>query len=368
VVFQFVMSMLLFIGALVVYQQLRYIQDRDLGFDQDQVVTVSTRSLGTQYNAFKAALLESPTVVGTSTGAPLGFEYATYTMDLDRENPGRLRLSGLSIDSDYLDVMRPRLLAGRWFSEDRPTDQTDAIVLTESTVRALKLEGDPVGQVARLAYHGTPTIIGVVADIHHASLHEGVQPIAFFPDTRDPDADGISSVLVRLQAGQIAAGLSHLESVWNRFVPERPLDYKFVSDRIAQQYQAEQRLAKVFGLFAGLALLIACLGIFGLAAFLTRQRTKEIGIRKVLGASMPELVVMLVREYAALVLLGFVVAVPLVVWGSQQWLQRFAYHTDLTPVVFVLALGLVGSLALGAVVSQAWRSARINPSDAIRYE
>ncbi|MEM1093632.1 MAG: ABC transporter permease [Bacteroidota bacterium] len=368
VVFQFVMSMLLFIGALVVYQQLRYIQDRDLGFDQDQVVIVSTRSLGTQYSAFKAALLESPTIVGTSTGAPLGFEYVMYRMDLDRDNPGRLQLSGIGIDTDYLDVMRPRLVAGRWFSEDRPTDRTDAVVLTESTVRALDVEGDPIGQQTSVGMQGRLTIIGVVADIHNASLHEGVQPIAFFPRETDPDTDGVYEVLVRLQAGQIAAGLSHLETVWNRFMPERPLDYQFISDRIAQQYQAEQRLAKVFGLFAGLALLIACLGIFGLAAFLTRQRTKEIGIRKVLGASTPGLVVMLAREYAALVLLGFVVAVPLVIWGSQQWLQRFAYHTDLTPVVFILALGLVGSLALGAVVSQAWRSARINPSDAIRYE
>ncbi|GAB5518051.1 MAG: ABC transporter permease [Rhodothermales bacterium] len=368
VVFQFVMSMLLFIGALIVYQQLRYIQDRDLGFDYDQVVTLNGWALGTQYTAFKANLLESPSIIGTSTGSPLGFQYSSYTMEMDRENPGRQRLSGIGIDADYLDVMQPKLIAGRWFSEDRPSDRTDAIVLTESTVHALALEGDPIGQGAWLPYHGTLTIIGVVADIHNASLHQSVQPIAFFPQERSPDTDGVSRILVRLRAGELATGLAHLEAVWTRFVPERPIDVQFISDRIARQYEQEKRLANVFSLFAGLAVLIACLGVFGLAAFLIQQRTQEIAIRKVLGASPPGLVAMLTREYVGLIALGFVTAVPLVIWGAQQWFQRFAYHADLSPPVFIAAFFLVGSLALTAVTSQAWRASRINPAEAIRHE
>ncbi|GAB5518050.1 MAG: ABC transporter permease [Rhodothermales bacterium] len=363
IVFQLAMSVLLAVGTLLIHQQLHYIQHQDLGFDQEQVVSIQSSGLGTQYEAFKATLLQSPAVAAVSAGSPLGLLHRTYSMDVDPDTPGRQELDVLGVDAAYADVMRPRLLEGRWFSDAHPTDIDGAVVLAETAARVLDLGEHPIGQSVEITQGGPRTVIGLVEDIHNASLHIPMRATAFYPEVSERPW----SVLVRFRAGATEAGLAHLDTAWSALVPERPVDFQFVADRIAQQYQREQRLAKIFSLFAGLALLIACLGLFGLAAFLTTQRTKEISLRKVLGATTLGLVAMLSRTYATLIFVGFALAIPLAIWAGQQWLQAFAYHITLSPWIFAGALAGVTLLALGAVASQAWRATRLNPADALRH-
>jgi putative ABC transport system permease protein len=176
------------------------------------------------------------------------------------------------------------------------------------------------------------------------------------------------NVHLRLAAGDIRPGLDHLAATWTRFVPDRPLDFAFLDDRIEQLYQAEQRLVRIFGLFSGLAILVACLGLLGLASFTAEQRTREIGIRKVLGATIGQILVLLCRDYVRLVLIGYVLAVPVIYIVMNRWLASFAYHVDVGPGVF-LAVGLAMLvLALATVGFQSVRAARSDPARALRHE
>ncbi|MEM6647152.1 MAG: ABC transporter permease [Bacteroidota bacterium] len=363
-VFQFVVAFVLVTGVWLIRAQLDYINSRDLGFNPQHVVQIESRALGERFPTFAEQVRASPAIQAIAQGAPLGVSKESLTLRVNQKTPDAAELIGFSVGHEYAEVMRPRLLAGRWFDFNRPTDSTEAVVVTAKSLLTLQLEGDPLGQSFDTGMHGERTIIGVLEDVHNASFHAPVQA-AFFTLPEDNRAPGI---LVRLLPSQVDAGLAHLEAVWASFVPERPLSYTFVYDDITGQYQADQRLMRLFSLFGGLALLIACMGVVGLAAFSTAQRTKEIGIRKVMGASSLGLLSLLSRRYSVLLLVGSVVALPLALWAAQQWLQRFAYHVELSPWLFAGTLLTVGGLVMLAVGAQVWRATQLNPADALRHE
>ena len=366
VVFQFAAGIALLACTAVVFQQLQYVQTTRLGFDKEHVLVIETHD-GLQENrqAFKDALLAHPNVARASlTYALPSRPFAISAVALDQvegarppDEAGHVVYDVSWSDADYAAVLGLDVLDGRFFSPDRPGD-AEAVVVNETFVRQVGLDA-PVG-----ATLGEQAIIGVVRDFHTGSMHEAIKPTML---RFDPDA--ATRALVRLRPGaDLPATLRDLEATWGRFVPQIPFDYTFLDDDFAAMYRAERRLGQFFLACAGLAVFVACLGLFGLAAFTAEQRTKEIGIRKVLGANVLHLVGLLSRGFAGLVLVALVLAAPLAYLGMEQWLGGFAYRVDIGAGTLALAGGAALAVALATVALHAFRAARRNPVDTLRYE
>ncbi len=365
VVFQFAATIMLLIGTIVVQTQLDYVQQKRLGFDQEHLVSIRSGALSDHYEAFKQTLLESAHVKAVTSGPPLGIGWKSMSRIMkDRETEEPWRLDALGVDYDYLETLGLNLVAGRSFSPDFPGDvEEEAVILSEAAVQRFHLAGDPIGQQVDAIPHDN-TIIGIVEDFHNTSLHDPLGPIAIM---LQPGFNTV--VLVRLTPGDVSEKIALLEQVWVRFVPDRPFEFTFLDDQIEQLYQAEQRLARVFGLFTTLAVLIACLGLFGLAAFTAEQRTKEIGIRKVLGATVAGIVVLLSKDFIRLIVVAFVAAVPLAYVVMNRWLlETFAYHISPSVGTLLLTGALVLLIALSTVSYQAIKAALADPVTALRYE
>ncbi len=362
IVAQFTCAIGLLIATAVIFQQLTHLRTKRLGFDKEHVVVVSDRgrALRTSYGSFKDELLRSPHVVSVASGQSPDKDGGYFINAGSDENVLRLRLVG--VDFDYAETLDLNFLAGEPFSTTRQTDSTLAFVANEQAVAALGWE-DPVGNIFNRFWQGEGAVVGVVEDFHMRTLREPIQPILLMLEP------GYSpTLLVRLEAGGVATGLEDLQNSWSRFVPDRPLFYSFLDDQLAALYQAEERLAQIFGLFALLAIFVACLGLYGLAAFTAERRTKEIGIRKVLGASVSGLVALLSTDFLKLAGMAFVIAAPIVYFAVQTWLQGFAYRIELGPWVFIGAGALALMIALVAVSYQALRAALADPVEALRSE
>jgi putative ABC transport system permease protein len=267
-----------------------------------------------------------------------------------------------SVDEDFLMALGMGLAEGRAFSEDRPSDAGQAFMVNEAAARLFGWTGEGTPhQINRNGQEGE--VVGVVQDFHFTSLHQEIEPLIL---TVRPDEFYYLSV--RIRPDDVAGALGFLEDTWRQFSPTHPFTYTFLDADFERLYQTEQKLGQIFGLFAGLALAVACLGLFGLAAFMAEQRTKEIGIRKVMGATVSNVVVLLSRDFARLVVVAFVLAAPLAYLAADRWLADFAYRVDLGWAVFALAG--VGALlvALLTVGYQALKVALADPVHALRYE
>ena len=367
--FQFAASAALIIGTLVVQFQLDYVQSKRLGFDKEHIVTFTSSHLGEQYPAFKQAAEEHAAIESVTFGPPMGIGHVNLRMSVgsvEGKSPEEVKwLSVLAVDYDYAETVGLRLVAGRSFSRDRP-DVGKAVLLSEAATRVLGIADDPLGKTVEINGLGEEelkTVIGIVEDAHNVSLHNPVEPLAF---ALQPG--GYWTALARLAPGRTEAGLEALEAIWSQFLPERPFTFEFLDDRIEAQYQAEQRLARIFSLFSALAVFVACLGLFGLVAFTAEQRTKEIGIRKVLGASVASIVALLSKDFAGLVLVAFAVAVPVAYLVMRRWLDGFAYRIEIGLGIFLLAGGLVLLIALATVSYHAIKAATADPVKSLRYE
>jgi putative ABC transport system permease protein len=375
VVVQFAISVVLIVGTGIVYQQLGYISSKRLGFNKEQVLVVrmQNEALKQKYELIKNELSQHPNVAsvaatsgllgGGDWGMPFGFEGAQH------EEKFSARV--LVVDHDYVETMQMKMIAGRNFSRDFPTDASEAFLINETAARQLGWES-PIGKyLERPASRNDDgswnwqrgRIIGVVQDFHFRSLHEKIDPMIMYMQPAS-----LSYFFVRMQASQIPAALAYLEEKWHAFEPNLPFDYFFLDEVFDQMYRAERHLGKIFGTFSFLAIFIACLGLFGLAAFAAEQRTKEIGVRKVLGATVGSIVLLVSREFARLVLIAFVFAAPVAYYLMSQWLQNFAYRTGIGWWVIAMAGVLAFGIALLTVSYQAIRAALTNPVEALRYE
>lgn len=361
---QLTVSLLLLIATLVVQRQLSYLQQKHLGLNEAQVlvIPVPDGTLNERADAFKTSLQQHPAVHAVSgsyntIGDMVGPQTVNYEI-----NGRDIGFHMISVDFDFTETLQIPLLAGRSFSRNFPTDEADAILLNRAAADAIGWD-DPVGRRIPWDREKQKTVIGVVDDFHYASLHEKIQPayLVLWPML-------VNTYFVRFDANEVPAALAHVEQVWKQFAPYRPLEYSFLDDDFDALYRSEQRLAQLFGSFALLAMGIACLGLFGLAAFAAEQRSKEISIRKVFGASVPGLIGLLTREFTRLVLVAFVVAAPLSYLAMSRWLDAFAYRIVLSPDLFLIA-GLATLLvALLTVSTQAWKTASSNPVKVLRYE
>ena len=379
VVFQFGMSILLVISTLIVYQQLRFMETKDMGFARDHIVMLRIflrdfqkepnpqMRLSARHQMVKQAFLEHPNILSASA---LRYDIAGYGgrprliwPDGDRTKERTLRIN--EVDDSFFETFNIPVLRGRAFSADVASDTSQAIILNETAVRLLGWEDDPIGkQIESPAFpNQSLVVIGVVKDYHSLSLREEIAPMGFVARWRL-----FYSLALRIRPEETAQTLSFLETQWKRFVPDAPVDYMFLDERIDGIYFNEQLTGKMLGVFSLLAIFVACLGLFGLAAFMVQSRTKEIGIRKVLGASTPHLVMLLSREFMLLILLANLIAWPIAYYLMRDWLSGFAYQTDLNVLPFVASAIIALIIAFGTVSMQAIRAARSNPIDALRYE
>ncbi len=367
VVLQFAISTILIAGTAVVNDQLNYIRKKDLGFNKDQVVVLPMRGtdLRQRYEAFKNELLHGPNVVNvTATSDLFGKSGGTLVKPFRAEGlPEKefLNWPGFAVDYNFLQAMDMKIAAGRSFSKEFSTDATEAYILNEAAAKMLEWK-NPLGkQFSGRQQKGV--VIGVVKDFNLFSLHRAIEPAALFirPDWYD-------YVLVRITPDNVQASLDFLQAQWQEFSPERPFEYSFLDENFEILYNSEKSLGRLFSYFTGLAIFIACLGLLGLASFSAEQRTKEIGIRKVLGASVTSVLALLSKDFVKLVLVANLIAWPLAWYAMNRWLQNFAYRVDMSWWIFVLADGLALLIALMTVSTQAIRAALANPVQSLRYE
>jgi putative ABC transport system permease protein len=370
VVFQFSISIVMLIGTFVVKNQLEYIRNKKLGFEKEQLLVIQrAENLGQNKEAFRNELLSSYDVINVAFSISVpGRHLGDLTHLAEGASADEMvRMFLLYGDFNFFDTLKMEMIEGRYFSKDRPADR-NSVVLNETAVAALGIE-NPVGKRllrSSLAQEVSEffTIIGVVKDFHFESLHQKIRPLALYLLSRDETR----YVTIRIRPGSIPRTLAFIKSQWNGFVPRQSFEYFFLDDDFNSLYKTEQKVGQLFSAFAILAVLVACLGLFGLASFTAEQRTKEIGIRKVLGASVPRIVALLTKEFSRWVLLANLIAWPIAYFAMNRWLQNFAYRISIGPWIFFLAAGLVFFVALFTVSYQALRSAAANPVDSLKYE
>jgi putative ABC transport system permease protein len=364
IVGQFAVSILFIASTLIISGQLRYMRTKQLGYTREHVISIPIydSEVYESREAFKAELLRNPDVLHVSAssfspGRTIWYQSYWYEGMPEDMNP---MIRWIAVDFDLLETLELNLVSGRDFSPEFPTDIAGAYILNEAAVNSIGW-GDPLGKRMEVVEEGP--VIGVIRDFHFQSLHHSIEPLALcvWPE-------GYENFLVRVRPGRIPETLASIRGVWERFSPGQAFTYSFLDEAYDNLYRTEMQLGRIFANVTGISLFIACLGLFGLASFSTERRIKEIGIRKVLGASVPSVVFLLSGEFTRWVLAANLIAWPAAYWIMQGWLERFAYHTR--PGLPVFLLSGVGALlvALLTVSCQSVRAARADPVESLRHE
>jgi len=369
VVGQFAISALLMIATAIIYNQLEFIQNKKLGFNDEQLVVIPIRddAMREKFETVKRELQQHPDIVSVAAsgnlpgGGDWGIPYEPEGIPQDRIPPMRM----LVVDHDFIQTFEMELAAGRTFSRDHPTDATAAYLINEEAARQLGWS-DPIGKMISMPniQREKAPVIGVLKDFHFRSMREKISPIMFFI----PPPGWVTVFSVRIRPENISQTMAFIEGKWNELDPTHPFAYTFFDEQFGQLHHAEKQMGELIGAVALLAVLIACMGLFGLAAFTAEQRTKEIGVRKVLGASVGSIVALLSKDFTRLVLVGFVAASPLAYYAMNRWLENFAYRVEIGAGVFI-GVGVLALIIAWATVSfQSIKAAVANPVDSLRYE
>ena len=368
VIAQFTISIFLIIGTLAVNQQLKFFQNKKLGFDKEQVLVINNPgSLGDKTIPFKEELRKQPDIVNVSGSTTLpGQSFRNYGFGAEGVDE-QFTLNLCICDYDYLDTLKIDMARGRFFSKEFTTD-SHAAVLNEKAVELLGWE-DPIGKrINNWAQNkGDFVVIGVIKDYHYESLHQEIRPQALFLSTGYYTSVE-SFISVRLNTINVSETIRRIENTWKRFAPQTPFQYSFLDRDYENLYINERQTRQLFSIFSFLAIFIACLGLFGLASFIADQKTKEIGIRKVLGASVVKIVKNLNGSFLKWVLIANLIAWPIAWFAMNRWLENFAYRIGLSWWMFVLAAVLAVITSLITVSLQTVKAALKNPIESIRYE
>jgi putative ABC transport system permease protein len=365
VVFQFTTSVTLIISTLVVYNQMHFILNQKMGFDKDQVVMIQgTNTLGAEVKDFKHHLAGLPRVSSVSVSDYLPIS-GTKREGIEFWHEGKMKeeagiyAESWTVDEDYLRTMGMRLVAGRNFAPDMTSD-SQAIIINQAMAKSLHLT-EPIGK--RISAGGaTLNVIGVVQDFNFESMRTGIAPLCLRPGLSP------SIISVKVNTADMKQTLADITTLWRRFAPAQPIRYTFLDESFKNMYADVQRMGDIFTSFAILAIVIACLGLFALSAFMAEQRNKEIGIRKVLGASVSGITLLMSREFILLVALAILIASPLAWWAMNSWLQDFAYRVTISWWIFAAAGAGAIVIALLTVASQAVKAALANPVKSLRSE
>ncbi|MBN1940005.1 MAG: ABC transporter permease [Candidatus Aminicenantes bacterium] len=366
VIIQFALSVFLISGTLVISRQMHDLRTRELGFEKERIVHLRLfGELTDKYPALKEGLLRDPNVasVSASMSLPSDIRNSPGTPDWEGKDPSiEFDIRADFVDFDYVEMLGIPILEGRSFSREFASDPDEAYLVNEEAVRRMGLAAPVVGK--RFAFWGREgRIIGVMKDAHFQPFRRKIEPLVFkmFPDW-------LRTLYIKIRPGDITASLASIEKTWASMGLGYPFEYRFLDESFESLYKAESRLGSLFRTFAGLAILVACLGLFGLASFITEQRTREIGIRRILGASISGITAVISREFILCVLAANLIAWPAAWYFMSRWLQGFAYRAALNPWSFILS-GLVSlAIALATVAGLSIRAASANPVRALRYE
>lgn len=361
VVAQFGISIAIVIASLLVSRQMDFVRTERLDGNEDQVMVIhnNNRDLIQRFGTLKQELLQSNSVLSVTAGT---LPNQISARSGYRDSTGSINLSHFSVAFDYLETMGLDLVNGRGFDPEMASDSSEAVILNETAARAFGYETAEGQEISR----PSGRLIGIVEDFHETTLFDPIQPVVFQSIYRS--GSYMRTLMVRLREGQISSGIEHVRATWNELEPAYPLNYSFLDQIMDQDYEAELRLAKIFNVFSGFAILIACLGLFGLAAFSAERRTREIGIRKVLGATVSHIVGLLSRDFVKLVAIGFLIAIPVAWYGADWWLTSFAYRIEIGYGIFLIAGVMALLIALLTVSWQSIRAALANPVDSLRSE
>ena len=372
VVAQFSISIVLIIGTVIVYNQLHYMQNKKLGFNKEHflVIPIQDDSIREKYDVIKNELLKNSDVIAVSASSILpassGRQVNIFLPEGAKENETQA-MDVFMVEPNFIEVMGMKMAEGRHFSADLASDETGAFIINETAAKKLGWQSavDKQFKWINMEEGKEGRIIGVVKDFHASSLHQPIGPIVLHIRK-----ENYNCVIAMIRSGNISATLSSLKNKWQEFDPARPFEYFFLDDTFDELYRAEDRLGKLFTSFAGLAIFVACLGLYGLASFSAEQRTKEIGIRKVLGASVGQIVLLLSKEFTKWVIIANIIAWPIAYFAINKWLQNFTYKISLQLHLWIFfAAGLAALIiALATISFQAVKAATANPVDALKYE
>lgn len=370
VVLQFCISLFMLVSTGVVYDQLQYLDQKDLGFTQSPVIqfAMGQASDTEKWPVFRQKLLAiSGIEAAATTGSVPGQGYNKSLLPLET-NEGDMIERGIDlypVDYDYFPTMEIEVIEGRNFDRSMGQDSARSVLVNQAMVRRMGWQ-KPIGK--RITFNNgeenayDARVIGVVNDFHHHSLYAEIPALLFWRD------DNNRSQVVRISPQNVEQTLAQIETAWQEVFPTTPFEYEFQDEAFMAQYEAERHRSQLFTLFSGLTVLIACLGLLGLASFTAEQRTRELGIRKIVGASVVQLVQLLTQEFVILVLIATPIALGAAWWFMRSWLSDFAYHTDLSGWTFALALIITLFITLATTSYHAYRAATINPALALRQE
>ena len=377
VVTQFTISTALIVGTLGISAQLDYFRSKHLGLEKENLILVSLKSqqVRQSFEALKQKWLQNPTVLGIARCSALpGFVRNVLAFKvLGATDEEAIPASGLWVDYDFLEIMGMKLSHGRAFSAEFPSDFTSACIVNQSMAKLTGGESEAVGKMlvdgGGATDGGTAKIIGVVEDFHFEPLRTKIQPLVFLMlKNRVNSRSDLSNGLIRIAEDDWRKTIEALEREWKAIDANAPFEFSFVDQRLNVLYKPELQISRIFGAFAAVSVFIACLGLFALVAFVTEQRTKEIGVRKVLGASLGNVLFHLSGHFLKLVLLANAIAWPVAYIGLNWWLEGFAYRVDMGPQVFVVAGSVATLIAFVTVAFHTMKAARANPIKALRYE
>ena len=377
VVTQFIASIALIAGTFIVYRQLKYMTSRDMGMNINQVMVVERPGImdtsQTIYNssidAFRNEVRKDPGIEAVSASFTIPGKQREYKVQLKRygvANSDSVIVRFNSLDYDFLDVFKMKLIAGRKFSPDFPKDPDTSVLITETASRLLgfKKPEDAIGQTLAISQFGwSPIVVGVVNDYHQISLKKPLDPSIF-----NCSLYGGEYYSIRINTSNLPKTIEHVRKSWATVFRGNPFEYFFLDEYFGRQYESERKFEKLFVSFAVLAIIIGCLGLFGLSAYTASQRIKEIGIHKVLGASVPDITKMLSKDFLKLVIIAIVIASPIAWWAMSKWLEDFAYRVNISWWIFVVAGALALMIAMLTVSLQAIKAAIANPIKSLRTE
>ena len=375
VVVQFALSALLITGAVGISKQLHFMKNESLGFDRENIVYVPLKSDSeSKYRNFKEELCKNVNIESVSflDHSILGFSSTNGSLSWQGKQPGeKIWVETGAIDFNYFSLMDVDFVVGRNFSEDLVSDRKNTVIVNETLVNRIKLE-DPVGKMIQFN-GGDQQIIGVIKDAHFQSLHKAIEPQIFRLVDFKKDIDYESVAIIKYEnpaknASSLTSVVKNIKQTWAQIYPELPFNYNFLDQAVENQYRSEQKLTFLMYVFSGLSILLSSLGLFALSTLIVQNRTKEIGIRKVTGAKVSEVLVMLNKDFIKWVAIAFIIATPLAWYAMNKWLENFAYKTTLSWWIFALAGVLALGIALLTVSWQSWRAATRNPVEALRYE
>ncbi|WP_176723344.1 ABC transporter permease [Roseivirga misakiensis] len=367
---QYVTSITLIVATLIITSQMNFMSEKDLGFDKEEVVYLTLDyKVAAKYGevVYQEIIKESGIVAASLTGASLGDgNMPGNRIIVGTEDPedNNQMLQVLAVGDDFHKALGLTMKEGRWFSADYATDKAKGFVVNETFVKHFGLE-EPLGvAINRNGQEGS--IIGVVKDYHFKSMRNEIEPLVMH-QSENPQFD-YWNIAVRLAEGDKANALRRLEEIWTSVIPEYPFDYEFLDDKIDQYYKSDQYFAMVFRIFSFIAILVSCLGLIGLVAFTTQRRAKEIGVRKVLGASITTIVSLLSKDYLRLIIIAALVSIPIAYYAMDDWLDNFVYSIGIQPHVFILGLLITIVLSWLSVSYLSIRAAKANPAESLRSE